>query len=449
MEYVYFFTENEAVLQQSHLLHGADGTVVSGAQYQGLASRAAMEEIHREFPQIKLIGPTNWGPPFGASDGRDFVGDRFEDTLKPYLEAVWDQLHAFNYHNYYLGYTRENTGELQTLINFMRVRFGEEKPIFMNEGNLGGGDWATWVKWDDRALWLYNGFIVLRALMWGIDNLDKQQVLCWHDWGGAELREHAADRPEPVGLPRAKPRPDLMNNHPMPFWTALWLFRQLRGDTLHAEAAPGTQVAAAYDGEGYSVVVVNHSLVDRDLNVRLKTPAGRRIESISVEYNEPGEDFYRFDAGTLAPDRWWRAGGGMVTIRARALAAYHVRVTLDKATAPSRVAGGNEHFGDRVMVRLNRYRPKGEILIACPASVRRAKRAWLRIAYESLLLEPEEVIWKFNGQPIIVDRRDYIQIPLTPRTLRRENVLSFRLKDPQTRNDLRVRSAVVAVEYGT
>ena len=181
VEYIYFFTENEAVLQQSHLLHGADGTMVSGAQYQGLASRAAMEKIHHEFPQIKLIGPTNWGPPLGGPDGVDFVGDRFEDTLKPYLEAVWDQLYAFNYHNYYLGYTRENTGELQTLINFMRNRFSEDKPIFMNEGNIGCGDWAAWVKEDDRALWIYNGFVVLRTMMWAIDNLDKQQVLCWHD----------------------------------------------------------------------------------------------------------------------------------------------------------------------------------------------------------------------------------------------------------------------------
>jgi hypothetical protein len=451
VEHIYFYNENDAIVQHSHLLHESDAEKVPASQYQGMTCAAAMKKIHREFPDLKMIGPGNYGPPFGGSDGRDYVGNRFEDWVVPYLEATWDHLYAYNSHSYWLAHTREQTGEYQTLINYMHVRFGQEKPVFMDEGGLSGGDWCAWTRLDDRALWLYHGFGVLRALMSAVHTMDKRQAIFWHDYGAVAQHEWFTVRPVPAGLPPPK-RPHLMNDSPGPIWTGLWLFRRLRGDTLHVEAGPGAEAAAAFDGSGYSIVVVNHALVDRDLRVSLKVPRDRTVSTAQVEFNEPGEDFYRFDAGVLPQGRWRlgnsNAGEPTLTIRARPLSGYHVRVELDQAAAPRRVAGVEESFGDKVMVELNRDHPKDAITIDCDRSVRRsAKRAWLRIAHESLLMEPEEIAFAINDAPIEVNRRDFIEIPLDPSSIRARNRLTFELKDPASRNWFRVRSATIVTEF--
>ena len=127
----------------------------------------------------------------------------------------------------------------------------------------------------------------------------------------------------------------------------------------------------------------------------------RSIESIEVEFNEPGEDFYRFDADTLGKDRWSLSDDNTLTIKARPLAGYHVRVVLDKEAMPSQVAGINEYFGDKIMVWLDGREPSNEIIIECPASAVDAKRAWLRLAYGSLLLEPD--------QPAVQKRLDQLE----------------------------------------
>ena len=445
-EYIYFYNENDAIVQHSHLLHDFDAEKFPASYYQGMTCAAAMKKIRRDYPHLKMIGPTNYGPPFGGMDGRDYVGNRFEDWIVPYLEATWDQLHAFNAHSYWLAYTREQTGEYQTLVNYMRIRFGQEKPVFMDEGGPSGGDWCPWTKWDDRALWLYHGFSILRTLVNAVHTMDKRQAIFWHDYASMPDKEWSTSRPVPTGLP-APSRPHLMNNSPTPIWTGLWLFRQLRGDTLRVEAGPGAEAAAAFDSKGTSIVVVNHALVDRDVTVSLKLPRGRTVRSARVEFNEPGPDFYRFDADLLPADRWRREGNDL-TIRARPLSGYHVRVTLDEAAPPRRVAGVEESFGDKVMVEVNRYRPSGVIIIDCDPRVRRgARRAWLRIAQESLLMEPEEIAFTFNGRPIAVNRRDFIEIPLKPSTLRGRNRLAFELRDPASRNWFRVRSATIVTEF--
>lgn len=444
LEYLNFLHEAEPMLQHSHLLRGADATTVSGAEYGGLMDRTAMAKIHREFPDLKLIGPNQWGPPFSGPGGMDFLGNRFEEWTRPYLELAWNELYAFNSHNYALDYTRCNTGELQTLVNFMRVRFGEEKPIFMNEGHIGGFEWTPWVKYDDRALWLYDGYPILRALFYGVANLDKLQVMSWHDYGAWPTEEWATHRDVAAGLPAAKPRPDLANDTPMPLWTALWLFRELRGDTLAVQAGAETQAVASFDGNGYSAVILNASLASREMTVDFTLPAGRKIQAVRVEFMEAGTDYYRFDAGVLAADRWRQAGHGVV-IQARPLAGYHVRVILDRPAPPARAAGLDQYFGDQVFVELNRYAPEGRITIKCPKPTSQAKQARLCLAYESMLLEPEEVAFTFNGKPIQADRPNYLEVPLAMKEIKATNTLTFSLRDKATRNYFRVRSASLII----
>lgn len=86
------------------------------------------------------------------------------------------------------------------------------------------------------------------------------------------------------------------------------------GDTLRVNAGPGT--AAAFDGSGYWIVVVNHSLVPGNLAIALRLPRDRTIRSAHVEFNERGPDFYRFEADVLPAARW-RLEGDDLIIHAR------------------------------------------------------------------------------------------------------------------------------------
>jgi len=100
------------------------------------------------------------------------------------------------------------------------------------------------------------------------------------------------------------------------------------------------------------------------------------------------------------------------------------------------------------MVELNRDRPSGVITIDCDRGTRRRlRKARLRIAQESLLMEPEEIAFSFNGRPVEVQRRDFIEIPLKPSQVRGRNHLAFELKDPASRNWFRIRSATIVTEF--
>jgi len=449
LEYVQITAESGGNISESALLRQGGYEDKTAPQYEGIVLRAVGEKLHKEFPDLKLLGPTNWGPPLGGPDAIDFVGHRFDDWTRPYLEEAWPQLHGFAYHSYFLGWTREQTGELQTLANFMQVRFGEQKPMYMTEGHVAGFEWfGSKTKHDDRAMWLYHGYHVLRALCFGVENCDRLKAMLWHDYGGWDDAEWATFRDRPKGLEPSEGLPEGsldMATH-LPTYAGLWLFRELRGGLVRTSTTKGVSVLASSRGTAGSVIILNGSLDRRNITVRLNPPGQAAIEAVELECVEAQDDFYRIVAGPLPADRWQR-DGNTLTVQALPLAGYHVRVKFSQENEPGKTAGRVDYYGDKVMVKVHRYEPEGQIVIACPYKARRAKRVSLRIAYESLLLEPEELEWTFNGKPIVVDRRDYIEIPLRPGKLRKKNRLQFRLKDPQNRNDLRVRSATIVTEF--
>jgi hypothetical protein len=327
----------------------------------------------------------------------------------------------------------------------MKTQFGEEKPIHMNEGHVGGFDWSRWTKYDDRALWVYDGYPILRTLMYGVQNLDKLKVMCWHDYINWENEEWSTSRNIREGLPAPKPRPDLANDTPMPLWLNLWLFRELRGESLKIEAGEGTQVAASYDGKGYSAVILNSSLTPRELTVDFTLPEGGKIKNVRTEYVEGGEDYYHIDGGQLDASRW-KNDGGKVTIQAKPLSAYHVRIEMENPTAPTAVAGVEEYFGDKVMMVMNRYQPSACVTVACPENIQQGKRAVLKIAYQSLMLKPSEVEFTFNGKKLDVTSPFFAEIPISLSDVKASNTLTASLKEKDTINSFTIRSAVIAVE---